>query len=180
MKLSVQVARDLRSYVIVVYFEKLAELFKIVIFNMFQYSPSSFLFALQSTLWCFSSSANHYFQVSQHFNRNLGHWKNDSKYRDVAPLSFLTFVTREMLRMIFASMQAQGFSFLLIWIWAFTKASSEQLKKKKLPLLKPTMTSGHWSLTVRAEQNFDGPLTTPAMVYIGLISHFQSTDIFRF
>ena len=35
----------------------------------------------------FSSLANHYFWVSKHFNRNLGRRRNDSKYRDVAPLT---------------------------------------------------------------------------------------------
>ena len=64
----------------------MAKLCKIVISNPFQTSPSSaILCALQSSLWCFSSLENCYFQVSQPFNRNLGRQRNDSKYRDVGP-----------------------------------------------------------------------------------------------
>ena len=58
--------------------------------NLFQSSPSSAIFVplcFRVTLWHFSSSANYYFKVSQHFNADLGHWWNDSKYRDVAPLT---------------------------------------------------------------------------------------------
>ena len=44
------------------YFEKkMAKLFKIVISNLFQSSPSLLLFALESILWCFSFLAKHYF-----------------------------------------------------------------------------------------------------------------------
>ena len=44
------------------------------------------LVVLESTLWGFSSLANHYLDFPQRFKRNLGHRRNDSKYRDVAPL----------------------------------------------------------------------------------------------
>ena len=56
-------------------------------FNLRHPQPSLFLFVLESPLWCFSSLANHYFKVLQHFNRNLGHQRNEIKYRDVAPLT---------------------------------------------------------------------------------------------
>ena len=56
-------------------------------FNLRHPQPSLFLFTLESPLWCFSSLVSHYFWASQNFNRNLGRRRNDSKYRDVAPLS---------------------------------------------------------------------------------------------
>ena len=41
-------------------------------FNLCHTQPPLFLFAPESPLWCFSSLTYHYFQVLQHFNRNLG------------------------------------------------------------------------------------------------------------
>ena len=55
-------------------------------FNLRHPQPSLFLCALESSLWCFSSLENVYFQVSQQFYRNLGRQRNDSKYREVARL----------------------------------------------------------------------------------------------
>ena len=76
-----------RSFIL----KKKAKLFKIVIFNSFQSTPSSAIlvpFCFRITpFWCFSSLVNHFFLVSQHFNRNLSPRRNDSKYRDVVPLS---------------------------------------------------------------------------------------------
>ena len=65
---------------------------KIVIYNPFQSSPSTVIlvpFSVRITPLVFSSLANHYFKVSQQFNRNLRHRKNYSKHRDVAPLMLL-------------------------------------------------------------------------------------------
>ena len=79
------------------FLKTLANFFNIVIynggFNVLHPQLSLFLFALESPLWCFSSLANHHFKVSQHFSRNLGRRRNDSKYRDVAPLSLCVAIS---------------------------------------------------------------------------------------
>ena len=49
-------------------------------FNLLHPQPFLFLFVSESLLWCFSSFANYYFQVSQNFIGNLGRKRNDSKY----------------------------------------------------------------------------------------------------
>ena len=68
--------------------KKIAKLFKIEISNPFQSSPSSailvpFCFRINPLVFFFLIKPLFF----QHFNRNLGRWRNDSKYRDVAPLS---------------------------------------------------------------------------------------------
>ena len=70
--------------------KKSAKLFKIVIFNPFQSSQSSailvpFCFRITPLVFFFLSKPL-FFKVYQHFNRILGHRRNYSKYRDVAPL----------------------------------------------------------------------------------------------
>ena len=62
-------------------------------FNLFHPQPSLFLFALESPLCCFSL-------VSLHFNHNLGHRWNDSKYRDVAPLRGQTYKATHRLQYV--------------------------------------------------------------------------------
>ena len=55
--------------------------------NLLHPYPSSFLFGLFSPLWCLSTLANDYFSVLFYLKAILYDAKNDSKYRDVAPLN---------------------------------------------------------------------------------------------
>ena len=90
LKTCVDLRANLKEYVIVrVFWKSWLNYSKSsfpIRFNLLHRQPFLFHFVSESHLWCFSSLANHYFYVSQHFNRNLGHRRNDSKYRDVAPL----------------------------------------------------------------------------------------------
>ena len=68
----------------------LTKLLKIVISKPFQSSPSSAIlvpFCFRITVLVFFFLSKPLVLVSQHFNRNLRHRRNDSKYHDVAPLN---------------------------------------------------------------------------------------------
>ena len=96
--------------------KKLAKLFKIVISNPFQSSPSSvilFPFCHRITPLVFSFLATHYFQVLQHFNRDLGRQRNDSKYRDVAPLTLYVMILTQC-----------------VFTWKYMVSSFEVLERK--------------------------------------------------
>ena len=75
-------------------------------FNPLHPQLSLFLFALEWSLWCFSSLANHYFKVSSTWTAiYLGHQRNDSKYRDVAP-SMLSLRFSEQTTFLFSLFKA--------------------------------------------------------------------------